>query len=143
MILLDTNIVSESFRPHPNAAVLTWTDSQPAGTLYICAPVLAELRYGAERLAPGRQRARLEAAIDTLQDLYFRGRILPFDAAAAVAYGRIAAKRERMGRPMAQIDAFIAGIALAQRAVLATRDIRNFADIGIELINPFESSVAS
>jgi hypothetical protein len=123
--------------------VLTWTDSQPAGSLYICTPVLAELRFGAERLVPSRKRTNLEAAINKIQNSYFRGRIFPFDATAAAEYGRIAAKRERMGRRMEQMDAFIAAIALAQRTVLATRDSRDFADLGLELINPFELGVTS
>lgn len=141
MILLDTNIISENFRPRPNPAVLAWIDAQPASALFICAPVLAELRFGAERLAPGRNQTNLRSAIDRIESSYFRGRILPLDAAAAAQYGRVAATRERMGRRIEQMDALIAAIALAQRAVLATRDLGDFSDIGLELINPFEVAV--
>jgi len=56
MILLDTNVVSEHLRPRPKLTVLGWIDAQPATTLYICTPVLAELRFGAERLQPGRKQ---------------------------------------------------------------------------------------
>jgi toxin FitB len=138
MILLDTNVVSEHLRPRPNQAVLAWVDAQPATTLYICAPVLAELRFGAERLEPGRKQTNLRAAVDRIEDRIFRGRILPFDAAATQEYGRLVAERERMGRRIELMDALIAAIALTQRADLATRDIDGFVDLGIQLINPFD-----
>jgi predicted nucleic acid-binding protein len=141
MILLDTNIISENFRPRPYPAVLAWIDAQPANSLYMCAPVLAELRFGAERLAPGRNQTNLRSAIDRIENSYFRGRILPFDAAAAAQYGRISATRERMGRRIGQMDALIAAIALTQRATLATRDSGDFADLGLELIDPFDMTV--
>jgi predicted nucleic acid-binding protein len=100
--------------------------------------VLAELHFGVERLAAGRKQTNLRAAIDKLEeDIYF-GRILPFDAAAAAAYGRLAAARERAGRRIEHIDAMIAAVAFAHRATLATRDVDDFADLGLDLINPFE-----
>jgi predicted nucleic acid-binding protein len=138
MILLDTNVVSENFRRQPNPNVIAWLDAQPANELYLCTPVLAELRFGAERLAPGRKRTVLEAAIDTLENAHFRGRILPLDPEAAAAYGRVAAMRQRTGRRIEQMDALIAAIALAQDATLATRDIDDFSDVGVRLINPFD-----
>src|SRR6266702_6140573 len=98
MILLDTNVISEHLRPHPRPTVLAWVDAQPATSLYICAPVLAELRFGVERLEPGRNQINLRAAIDRIEGSVFRGRILLFDAAAAAEYGRLVAKRERIGR---------------------------------------------
>jgi toxin FitB len=138
MILLDTNVVSEQLRPRPNPTVLGWIDAQPASTVYICAPVLAELRFGAERLEPGRIQTNLRAAIDRIEGSLFRGRILQFDAAAAAEYGRLVAKRERIGRRIELLDALIAAIALTQRADLATRDVSGFTELGIKLINPFE-----
>ena len=140
MILLDTNVVSEHLRPRPVSVVLDWIDAQPAATLYICTPVLAELRFGAERLQAGRKQTRLRAAIDRIESDFFGGRILTFDAAAAAEYGRLTAKRERMGRRMELMDALIAAIALAQGANLATRDVADFADLGIEVVNPFALS---
>jgi toxin FitB len=138
MILLDTNVVSENFRRQPNPNVIAWLDAQPANELYLCTPVVAELRFGAERLAPGRKRTVLKAAVDTLENAHFRGRILPLDPEAAAAYGRVAAMRQRMGRRIEQMDALIAAIALAQGATLATRDIDDFSDVGVRLINPFD-----
>jgi predicted nucleic acid-binding protein len=138
MILLDTNVISEHLRPRPNPNVIAWIDAQPANEVYICTPVLAELRFGAERLSPGPKQSDLHAAIDRIESSLYQGRILPFDAAAAAQYGRLAANRERMGRCMGQMDGLIAAIALAHQATVATRDERDFAGLGFEVVNPFD-----
>jgi toxin FitB len=138
MILLDTNVISEHLRPRPNQTVVAWIDAQLANTVYVCTPVLAELRFGAERLEPGRKQADLRAAIEEIESSLYRGRIFPFDVAAAAEYGRLVARRERMGRRIEQMDALIAAIALSQGATLATRDAGDFADLGLEVINPFD-----
>lgn len=141
MILLDTNVVSEPWRLQPSGAVRTWLDAQDASTLYLCTPVLAELRFGAERLPRDARRRRLDENIDRLHVYVFRDRILPFDIAAAFEFGRVGALRERMSRRMEPLDAMIAAIALAHDFKLATRDIDDFTDLDLELINPFEASV--
>jgi predicted nucleic acid-binding protein len=138
MILLDTNVVSEHLRPRPKLTVLDWIDAQPATTLYICTPVLAELRFGAERLQLGHKQTNLRVAIEQIENNIFGGRVLPFDAAAAAEYGRLVAGCERIGRRIELMDALIAAIALTQRADLATRDVADFVDLGIKLINPFD-----
>jgi toxin FitB len=143
MILLDTNVVSEAWRPRPNPEVIAWIDSQPANSLYLCTPVLAELRYGAELLPSSPRRERIRGLIDRLETDTYRGRIFPLDVTAATEFGRLAAQRERAGRQMKPMDALIAAIALSQQAILATRDVRDFANIGLELINPFELSASA
>jgi predicted nucleic acid-binding protein len=142
MILLDTNVISENLRPSPNHSVLNWLNSQSEGSLYICAPVVAELRYGVERLAPGRKQADLHNTVENIVEGIFQRRILPFDAAATIGYARVMVRREQTGRRMAQMDAMIAAIALTHGMTLATRDTSGFADLGLDLINPFEASVA-
>jgi toxin FitB len=138
MILLDTNVISESFRPRPNSAVIDWLNAQSAGSLFLCAPVLAELRFGVERLAAGHRKRDLQSRVDQIENGYFRGQVLPFDAAAAAEFGRLTAARERSGRRIDPMDAFIAAVTRSNGAALATRDVSDFADLEIELINPFE-----
>ncbi len=138
MILLDTNIISESFRVRPNQLVLDWLDRQSEADLYLCAPVCAELRYGAERLPHGRRQTSLRAAVNQIE-IYFGDRILPFDIIAVAAYGGLMVKRQQMGRRIALMDALIAAIALTHGAAVATRDSGDFADLGLDLINPFEA----
>ena len=137
MIVLDTNIVSDPIKPQPDPNARRWIDAQPSNSLFICSPVLAEMRFGVERLAQSGRRDRLLAYVERVENDLYRGRVLPLDAAAAVVYGRIAAARERMGRRIEQMDALIAAIALTHGATLATRDIDDFAGIGLDVINPF------
>jgi predicted nucleic acid-binding protein len=141
MILLDTNVVSEAWRPRPVLAVIDWMDAQPATSLYICTPVLAELRFGMERLPASRRKDRIGILVDRLETDTYHGRILTLDAAAAAEFGRLAAMRERAGRRMQPMDALIAAVAKCNGATLATRDVDDFADLELPLVNPFEFKV--
>jgi toxin FitB len=136
MIVLDTNIISETWRLNPDPAVMAWLNAQAIENQYICTPVIAELRYGIERLATSARKQYLSAAVDRLVE-GCRGRVLNFDVAAAVQFGRITAMRARTGRRLQPVDAMIAAIALGHRMALATRDTEDFLDIGLELIDPF------
>jgi len=138
MILVDTNIVSEAMKLQPDRAVTAWVNAQAWDSLYLCTPVLAELRYGIERLARGRRKNLLAAGLDRVENELYHGRILSFDQAAAVNYGRLTVNREQQGRRMEQMDALIAAIALTHGAIVATRGVRDFADLGLEVINPFD-----
>lgn len=137
MILLDTNIVSEMMKPAPQPSVVAWLDQQDEASLFICAPVLAELRFGAELLPVSKRRNGLIKVIDQIEIDVFRGRILPFDQSAAGHYAKIAGRRRQLGRPLNQMDGLIAAIALEHDAVLCTRDEDGFADLGLKIINPF------
>jgi hypothetical protein len=141
MILLDTNVVSEVYRSHPSPSVMTWLDAQPIDSLYLCTPVLAELRFGAERLDDGKRKDWLRATIDRLEKELYRGRILVFDAPSAATYGQIAAKRQKAGQTMHQMDGLIAAIALTNGATLATRNEKDFVNLGLDVVNPFEAII--
>ena len=137
MIVLDTNVVSELMRPSPNPAVEQWVATRPAASLFFSAVGEAELRYGVAILAAGRRRAALASAIEAMLREDFAGRVLPFDSAAARAYAEIAARRRATGRPVAQADAQIAAIARSRGMALATRNVRDFENMGIELLDPW------
>lgn len=136
MILLDTNVVSELWLPQPNPTVMRWLDAQALQSQYLCTPVVAELRFGIERLVDGSRKQRLGDAAERLFAGY-RGRILSFDIAAAEQFARISVLRERKGRRLETMDAMIASVALANRMALVTRNTQDFLDIGLELIDPF------
>ena len=137
MILLDTNIVSELMRRAPSPAVMSWLGAQPASSLFISAVTEAELRYGVMLLPEGRWRADLMTALEAMLAEDFAARILPFDSAAAVAFAVIAASRRQAGKPISQFDAQIAAIAHSRGAALATRNVADFAECGVEIINPW------
>ena len=137
MIVLDTNVLSEPFRMQPSAIVQTWLDAQSPQELYLCVPVLAEISYGVVRLPSGKRRDRLDNWLVRLEHEFFAGRILPVDPRAAHEFGRIVARREKMGRAIKPMDALIAAICICHSAKLATRDIADFEGLGLDLLNPF------
>jgi predicted nucleic acid-binding protein len=136
MILLDTNVVSEGLRARPSPHVRDWLDALPAGELFLCTPVLAELHYGVELLPASVRRTKLERSIADLIDA-FADRVLPFDTVAALEYGKFVARRDSVGRATGTMDGLIAAIAMAHGATIATRDVRGFDDAGVSLIDPF------
>ena len=140
MILLDTNILSELMRPAPEAAVERWLAGQPPASVFISAITEAELRYGLALMPVGRRRSTIAAEIEGMLGEDFRGRILPFDIPAAVAFAEIAADRRQAGRPISQADAQIAAIARSRGAALATRNVADFEGCGIEVVNPWKDA---
>jgi predicted nucleic acid-binding protein len=137
MILLDTNVLSEMMRPAPSSIVEEWLSAQPAAGTFISAITEAELRYGLALLPNGQRQKRLLAQAEAMLAEDFADRILPFDSAAAAAYAVIAATRRQAGRPMSQADAQIAAIAASRGATIATRNVADFADCGVTVLDPW------
>jgi hypothetical protein len=137
MIVLDTNVISETMRRVPKAAVVEWLDSQPTNDLFLCTPVLAEIYYGVARLDESMRKSNLLRSYRQIVAEVFEGRILPFDAPAAEAYGELVAELESEGNPITVIDAMIAAIAQSNAATLATGNMAHFTKTGVTLVNPF------
>jgi predicted nucleic acid-binding protein len=137
MIVLDTNVLSEPLRPKPSTKVLDWMRSQPTTVLFTTTITHAELLYGIALLPQGRRRRSLESVVAHIFAVHLAGRVLPFDSAAAQDYAHIAAARRRSGRPISEPDARIAAIARSRGAELATRNVADFADCELEVINPW------
>ncbi len=138
MIVVDTNVVSELMRPRRADEVVGWFARQDPSALRLTAVTVAELVYGVARLPPGARRDALDTAIAELSS-GFADEVLPFDHAAACRYGTIVTARERAGALVAALDAQIAAICIVHSAVLATRNVKDFADTGVELVNPWSS----
>ena len=138
MIILDTNVVSELMKSQPDLLVLDWIGQHEAINLYITTLTQAEILYGLEILPAGKKRSALKEAAMCMFKLDFAGRILPFDNKAAICFADIAAKRKTVGRPISQIDAQIAAITLLYDATLATRNVKDFEECGIKIINPWK-----
>lgn len=139
MIVLDTNVLSELVRKRPDPGVLGWLDSFPSDEVATTAITAAELLYGVGRLSPGRRRSALLEAVNALLGEDLQGRVLPFDSAAAEHYAEVVADRERLGRPIGMADAQIAAVCHARGTVLATRNIKDFTDTGVDLVDPWQS----
>ena len=137
-ILLDTNVLSELLRSAPSPVVLAWFSAQPADSLFVTAVTQAELMLGARILPAGKRRAALEAAVAAMFREDFDGRILPFDTVAVPDYVEITSSRRSAGRPISQFDAQIAAIARNRKVKLATRNVQDFENCGIALVNPWQ-----
>lgn len=137
MIVLDTNVLSALMRQVPEPAVVAWLDDQPADSIWITSITLFEARLGLALLPKGRRRQALEAAFEQLLEEDLENRVLDFDTAAASAAAVLAAARQKAGRPVDLRDTQIAGIALARRATVATRNVRHFADLDVPVANPW------
>ena len=137
MIVLDTNVISEIFRPQPAPQVVEWLESL-TGDVAITTVTLAELLAGVRRLPDGRRRSVLSARIDAALQPYRETRsILAFDDEAADHYAEVFVAREKTGMPISMADAQIAAICRTHRASCATRNTKDFAGTGIALINPW------
>ncbi|GAA1351736.1 type II toxin-antitoxin system VapC family toxin [Falsarthrobacter nasiphocae] len=137
MIILDTNVISEVFRPAPDPHVVEWMSSL-TDDVAITSVTLAELLAGVRRLPEGRRRAALESEIEAAIEPYLGTRsVLPFDDIAARKYADVLASRHAAGAPMSTADAQIAAICLARDATCATRNVRDFVHTGVDLIDPW------
>jgi toxin FitB len=139
LIILDTNVLSALMQKVPEPTVVAWLDQQPAESVWITSITLFEARLGLTLLPSGRRRQTLEAAFEQLLAEDLEGRVLDFDRPAAEAAAVLAAERQRKGRPVDMRDTQIAGIAVARRAKLATRNVKHFADLSAEVVNPWDA----
>jgi toxin FitB len=137
MIILDTNVVSELMRASPSDVVVDWVDRQPADDVYLTAITLGELLYGIARLPDGRRKTSLADQLEVMIADDLDHRVAAFDETAAAHYADIVARRERCGRPISAADAQIAAICRCHDGVLATRNVSDFASIGIEVVDPW------
>jgi predicted nucleic acid-binding protein len=137
MILLDTCVISALMRPQDNRAVVDWLDRQASISIWTTAITVFEIRFGLMTMPAGRRRANFETAFAGLLQDDLGGRIAPFDLAAADAAATLAAARQREGRPIDVRDTQIAGIAVARRATVATRNTRHFGDLPTAIVDPW------
>jgi predicted nucleic acid-binding protein len=137
VIILDTNVLSALMRTTPEQAVVAWLDRQPVESVWITSVTLFEALLGLALLPAGRRRRTLDAAFASLLKEDLENRVLDFDAAAAREAAVLAARRQKAGRPVDVRDTQIAGIALARRATLATRNVRHFEDLAIQVVDPW------
>jgi predicted nucleic acid-binding protein len=137
VIILDTNVLSALMRTVPDAAVAAWLDRQPAESVWITSISVFETRLGLALQPQGRRRRALEAAFTRLLEDDLENRVLDFDVAAAISAASLAAARQRAGRPVDMRDTQIAGITLARRGTLATRNTRHFADLKVPVVDPW------
>ena len=138
MIILDTNVISESLRPRCSDAVTAWLDAQAAESLYLTAINAAELWAGIAVMPEGARKTALETSLDDLLARLFGARRLDFDHRAARIYAELTRRTTATGTPLPLADGLIAAIAFAHGFVVATRDTVPFQVAGVAVINPWE-----
>lgn len=136
MIVLDTNVLSALMRQVPEPAVVAWLDDQPRSSIWITSITLLEVNFGIQTLPGGKKRNALRHGFELLLDLIDH-RVVAFDAEAASHAASLMAHRQAAGRRVELRDTMIAGIALAHRATLATRNVVHFKDSGATVVNPW------
>jgi predicted nucleic acid-binding protein len=140
MIILDTNVLSALMQQSADPVVVAWLDDQSAESIWLTSVTLFEVRYGLELLPDGRKKLSLQEHFETLLRNDLNHRVLLFDAVAATEAALLAARRKALGQPVDMRDTFIAGIALAKRATLVTRNVKHFDDLAVPVVNPWAQS---
>ena len=139
--LLDTNVLSELMREHPDAGVLGWFDQNMQSAMSVSAVTQAEILTGIALLPAGKRRMALAIAAERMFEQDFAGQCLAFDSAGAKHYALIVADRTRRGLPISTEDAQIAATALAAGLTVATRNTKDFENIdGLTLANPWSGA---
>ena len=138
MILLDTNVISALMQQSPDVQVISWLDQQPRSSVWTTSVTVLEIRFGLQVLPMGKRRRALGEKFDVLLEMMDH-RVAAFDLAAADRASALMAARRHAGRTVEIRDTMIAGIALAHHASLATRNITDFADARLALVNPWET----
>ena len=139
MIILDTNVISEAANRFPSETVRRWFAQQARKDLHTTAITEAELLLGIEVMPDGKRRFEAERVNTRIIERVLMGRVLPFDREAAREFALLIFDRRRIGRPIGEADAQIAAIAHVHGAILSTRNVRDFDNCGIEVVNPWEA----
>jgi predicted nucleic acid-binding protein len=139
MIVVDTNVLSALMRRVPDPSVITWLDGQPRTSVWTTSVTILEVQFGLQVMPAGKRRSALMELFERVLTEKIERRVASFDALAARHAAELMAVRQKNGRPGELRDTMIAGIVLASRATLATRNTRHFKDLSISLINPWEA----
>lgn len=138
MILLDTDVVSALMRLQPEPSVVQWLDRQPPPSVWITSITLMEIRYGLQTMPRSLRQEAMAKTFEVLLDAKLDGRVASFDSEAAQQAAILMALRKAKGRPGDVKDTMIAGIVLASRATLATRNTSHFEDLSVAVVNPWK-----
>ncbi|MCB1224309.1 MAG: type II toxin-antitoxin system VapC family toxin [Verrucomicrobiales bacterium] len=133
--LVDTNIWSEPARKKPDPRVTQWLRDHES-ELYVSSISIGEIRRGIERLPTSARKTKLHTWLQSICDC-MKGRVLSFNTSTAHVWGQLKAKWDRQGIRVPSIDSQIAATAHRHGLVLVTRNVRDFQNTGIKLLNPF------
>ena len=125
-------------RPRPAPQVERWLDQVDDDALFLSVISLSEILRGITRLPESTRRTQLQTWLDETLRPWFEDRILPVTQSIAERLGRLAGERDRKGLTLPVPDGLIAATALEHNLTLVTRNVRDFAGLGVPLLNLWE-----
>lgn len=137
--LLDTNIPSELMRQRPEPRVTGWVADQDISVLFLSVVTIGELETGFTTMQDAARRTRLEQALQRHLEILFPGRVLPVTQPIAVRWGRLDGMRQLSGRPLSAPDGMIAATALEHGLTVVTRNVKDFEQLGVSILNPWST----
>jgi toxin FitB len=137
LIILDTNVLSALMLREPHLEIASWMDRQARTSVWTTSITVFEIRCGLEAMPAGLRRTEREKAFELLLEEKLENRVLSFDNSAAEEAAFLMISRRRTGRVGDMRDTMIGGIALAQRATLATGNVQHFNDLVVPVIDPW------
>ncbi len=135
--LLDTNVISELVAKQPVAQVVTWIDNIDDTQAYLSVITIGEIKKGIEKLPDSARKERLREWLSDELIVRFSQRILAIDFNVMLNWGNLVAMLEMKGRKLPAMDSLIAAVAIHGQLTLATRNVNDFRDTGVTLINPW------
>jgi toxin FitB len=121
-----------------NPHVTAWLRTTDPDLIWASVLSFGEIRKGIERLAPGKRRSELDQWLNRDLDQWFEERLLPITRAIAERWGVLTARAMDKGRPLPSIDGLIAATALEHDLTVVTRNVKDFADLAVKTLNPWE-----
>lgn len=132
--LLDTNVLSELFKKHPEPKVSSWLKDADQDSLYLSVLTVGEIRKGIEKMEHGSRKTKLVQFLEKDIPIQFEERILPVDLKVAEAWGLLEAQANR---PLPTVDAFLAATAITHNLTLVTRNTQDFSFSRLKILNPW------
>jgi toxin FitB len=137
--LLATNCISELVRPKPDPHVIRWMEAADEAMLYLSVLTVGEIRKGVAGLAQGKRRTRLETWLEVDLQARFAGRVVPIDPGVTDRWGLLAAEAKRKGKALSVIDGLLAATALHHNLTVVSRNVDDFTNTPIQVVNPWEA----
>lgn len=135
--LLDTNVISEPKQKKPNAKVLEWLDEQDESNICLSVLTICEIRKGITQLESGKKKAELEQWLEKLRNRFAR-RLLPPSEKTFLVRGKMCGDFENKGIVRSALDSLLEATALEHDLILVTRNVKNFQNSQVTILNPWE-----
>jgi tRNA(fMet)-specific endonuclease VapC len=136
--LLDTCVISELVAKRPEPKVINWIDSIADTRLYLSVITIGEIRKGVEKLPDSRRKTLIRSWLEDQLLIRFDGRVVPIDTDLILTWGQLVGMLEATRKQMAAIDSLIAATSLHGRFTLVTRNVEDFKNAGVMILNPWK-----